>query len=61
MTTHVQLENMSALEILSAWREGNLDPAIRIVSVSGDLDNPRSLTYAWQATPEHDELRMRTW
>ncbi|MFD1547181.1 hypothetical protein [Nonomuraea guangzhouensis] len=52
---------MSALEILTAWREGDLDSAIRIVSVNGDLDNPRSLTYAWQATPEHDELRMRTW
>ncbi|MCP2348417.1 hypothetical protein [Nonomuraea roseoviolacea] len=52
---------MSAKEILTAWRDDDLDPAVRIVSVIGDLDNPRSLTYAWQTTPEHDELRMRTW
>lgn len=61
MISHAQLENMCALEILAAWRDGDLDPAIRIVSVNGDLDNPKSLTYAWQTTPEHDELRMRTW
>ncbi|MEV0615023.1 hypothetical protein AB0I81_16980 [Nonomuraea sp. NPDC050404] len=51
---------MTAQEILGAWRDGDLDPAVRIVSVDGDLDNPRSLTYAWQATPDRDEFRMRT-
>ncbi|WP_043616076.1 hypothetical protein [Nonomuraea candida] len=61
MITHAHLEDMSAQEIMKAWRDGDLDPAIRIVSVDGDLDNPRSLTYAWHATPDHDELRMRTW
>ncbi len=61
MITHTHLETMCALDILAAWRDGDLDPAIRIVSVIGDLDNPRSLTYAWQAAPDHDELRMRTW
>lgn len=60
MIAFAQLEDMTAQEILGAWRDGDLDPAVRIVSVDGDLDNPRSLTYAWQATPDRDEFRMRT-
>ncbi|MFE3453669.1 hypothetical protein ACFXJ8_32545 [Nonomuraea sp. NPDC059194] len=52
---------MTALEILTAWRERRLDPSIRIVSAIGDLDNPRAITYAWHTTPDHQELRLRTW
>ncbi|GAA3191802.1 hypothetical protein [Nonomuraea roseoviolacea] len=41
-----RLWGMTAKEIVAAWRDGRLDPSIRIVSVVGELDDPRSLTYA---------------
>jgi hypothetical protein len=59
--THARLADMSALEILTAWREDRLDPSVRIVSVNGDLDNPRSLTYAWSQTEEEFTLSAKSW
>ncbi|WP_433245364.1 hypothetical protein ACQPYK_43305 [Streptosporangium sp. CA-135522] len=49
MITVDQFSDMTAKEVLTAWRENRLDPEIRIVAVNGPLDDPKSITY-WAPT-----------